>query len=99
VNFGLRCDLGRHPESEKVRERASFADPFPELGIVAVPPLRQRLRCAVEGRSITRDNPNMERFLHSVRSDINATVRDRRYKGGTPRTRNRGLGSEKPMSN
>jgi hypothetical protein len=26
VNFGVRCDSGRHLESEKVRERASFAE-------------------------------------------------------------------------
>jgi hypothetical protein len=72
VNFGLRCDLGRHPESEKVRERASFADRrgdrFPKLGIAALVP-SPRLRRTVEGRSITGDNPNIERFLDSVRSD------------------------------
>ena len=67
VNFGLRCD-GRHLESEKIRERASFADRSPSQESWRCL-LRQRLRCAVEVRSITGDNPNIERFLESVRSD------------------------------
>ena len=84
VNFGLRCDLGRHLESEKVRERASFADRrgdrFPKLGIAALVPSQgcgapskvARLRATTR---ILRDSST------PFGVTINATVRDRRYKG------------------